>query len=70
MDSCGRGKDNWHAIRLSDSTCAMWPSVLVRRGQTARKKWANLPLSWNGGYHRLESCTPYPDANFYAIHPS
>ena len=48
----------------------LWRSVLVRRSQTARKKWAKYgPIfdRWIPTPHVLH---PYPDARFYATHPS
>jgi len=48
----------------------LWRSVLVRRSQTARKKWAKYGPIFDRWIPTPRILHPYPDARFYATHPS
>jgi group II intron reverse transcriptase/maturase len=48
----------------------LWRSVLVRRSQTARKKWAKYGPIFDRWIPTPRILHPYPDACFYATHPS
>jgi group II intron reverse transcriptase/maturase len=48
----------------------LWRSVLVRRSQTARKKWAKYGPIFDRWIPTPRVLHPYPDARFYATHPS
>jgi group II intron reverse transcriptase/maturase len=48
----------------------LWRSVLVRRSQTARKKWAKYGPIFDRWIPPPRVLHPYPEARFYATHPS
>jgi RNA-directed DNA polymerase len=48
----------------------LWRSVLVRRSQTARKKWAKYGPIFDRWIPPPRILHPYPEARFYATHPS
>jgi group II intron reverse transcriptase/maturase len=48
----------------------LWHNVLVRRSQTARKKWEKLTPVLERWIPPPRILHPYPDARFYATHPS
>ena len=48
----------------------LWRNVLVRRSQTARKKWEKLSPLLERWIPPPRVLHPYPDARFYATHPS
>jgi RNA-directed DNA polymerase len=48
----------------------LWRNVLVRRSQRARKKWELLTPIFDRWIPRPRILHPYPQARFYAIHPS
>jgi group II intron reverse transcriptase/maturase len=48
----------------------MWRSVLVRRSQRAQIRWERLAPVFNRWIPEPRNLHPYPDARFYATHPS
>ena len=48
----------------------LWRNVLVRRSQTARKKWERYTPVFERWIPAPRVLHPYPDARFYATHPS
>ncbi|HUD14510.1 MAG TPA: group II intron reverse transcriptase/maturase, partial [Terracidiphilus sp.] len=48
----------------------LWHSVLVRRSQAARKKWEKLTPVLERWIPSPRVLHPYPEARFYAAHPS
>jgi RNA-directed DNA polymerase len=48
----------------------LWRSVLVRRSQTARKKWEKLIPVFERWIPSPYVLHPHPEARFYATHPS
>jgi RNA-directed DNA polymerase len=48
----------------------LWYQVLVRRSQRARKRWETLAPLFERWIPRPTVLHPYPDARFYATHPS
>jgi len=48
----------------------LWRSVLVRRSQRARKRWEQLAPVFERWIPYPRVLHPYPDARFYATHPS
>jgi RNA-directed DNA polymerase len=48
----------------------LWRNVLVRRSQTARKKWEKFTPVLDRWVPPPRVLHPYPDARFYATHPS
>jgi RNA-directed DNA polymerase len=48
----------------------LWRSVLARRSQTARKKWEKLIPVFERWIPSPYILHPYPEARFYATHPS
>jgi RNA-directed DNA polymerase len=48
----------------------LWRNVLVRRSQRARKKWKTLTKVFDRWLPYPRILHPYPDARFYATHPS
>jgi group II intron reverse transcriptase/maturase len=48
----------------------LWHSVLVRRSQTARKKWEKFTPVFDRWIPSPCVLHPYPEARFYATHPS
>ena len=48
----------------------LWRNVLVRRSQTARKKWEKLTPVFERWIPSPYVLHPYPEARFYATHPS
>jgi hypothetical protein len=48
----------------------LWHSVLVRRSQTARKKWEKFTPVFERWIPSPCVLHPYPEARFYATHPS
>jgi len=48
----------------------LWRSVLIRRSQKARKKWAKYGPIFDRWIPTPRILHPYPDARFYATHPS
>jgi len=48
----------------------LWHSVLVRRSQRARKKWEKFTPVFDRWVPTARVLHPYPDARFYATHPS
>ena len=51
-------------------TNRLWRNVLVRRSQRARKKWKSLTKVFDGWLPYPHVLHPYPNARFYASHPS
>jgi group II intron reverse transcriptase/maturase len=50
--------------------CRLWHSVLVRRSQRAEMRWERLTPVLNRWIPPPRVLHPYPDARFYATHPS
>jgi RNA-directed DNA polymerase len=50
--------------------CRRWHSVLVRRSQRAQMRWERLTQVLNRWIPPPRVLHPYPDARFYATHPS
>lgn len=50
--------------------CRLWRNILVRRSQTARKRWDLLLPALNRWIPTPRILHPYPNARFHAIHPS
>jgi group II intron reverse transcriptase/maturase len=50
--------------------CRLWQSVLVRRSQRAKMCWERLTPVLNRWIPPPRVLHPYPDARFYATHPS
>ena len=50
--------------------CRLWQSVLVRRSQRAQMRWERLTPVLNRWIPPPRVLHPYPDARFYATHPS
>jgi len=50
--------------------CRLWQSVLVRRSQRAEMRWERLTPALNRWIPPPRVLHPYPDARFYATHPS
>jgi group II intron reverse transcriptase/maturase len=50
--------------------CRLWQSVLVRRSQRARMRWERFTSVLNRWIPPPRVLHPYPDARFYATHPS
>ena len=50
--------------------CRLWHSVLVRRSQRAQMRWERLTPVLNRWIPPPRVLHPYPDARFYATHPS
>ena len=50
--------------------CRLWQSVLVRRSQRAQMRWERLTPVLNRSIPLPRVLHPYPDARFYATHPS
>jgi len=50
--------------------CRLWQSVLVRRSQRAKMCWARFTPVLNRWIPPPRVLHPYPDARFYATHPS
>ena len=50
--------------------CKLWQSVLVRRSQRAEMRWERLTPVLNRWIPPPLVLHPYPDARFYATHPS
>jgi group II intron reverse transcriptase/maturase len=50
--------------------CRLWQSVLVRRSQRAKMRWERLTPVLNRWIPPPRVLHPYPDARFYATHPS
>ena len=50
--------------------CRLWQSVLVRRSQRAQMCWERLTPVLNRWIPPPRVLHPYPDARFYATHPS
>jgi group II intron reverse transcriptase/maturase len=48
----------------------LWRNVLVRRSQRARKKWEKFTPVFDRWIPTPRVLHPYPDARFYATHPS
>jgi RNA-directed DNA polymerase len=48
----------------------LWRNVLVRRSQTARKKWTKYGPVFDRWIPTPRILHPYPEARFYATHPS
>jgi RNA-directed DNA polymerase len=48
----------------------LWRNVLVRRSQTARKKWEKFTPVFERWIPSPQVQHPYPEARFYATHPS
>ena len=48
----------------------LWRNVLVRRSQRARKKWEKFAPVFKKWIPTPRVLHPYPDARFYATHPS
>ena len=48
----------------------LWYQALARRSQRARKRWETLTPLFERWIPRPKVLHPYPDARFYAIHPS
>jgi RNA-directed DNA polymerase len=50
--------------------CRLWRSVLVRRSQRAKMRWERFTPVLNRWIPPPRVLHPYPDARFYATHPS
>ena len=50
--------------------CRLWQSVLVRRSQRAKMRWERFTPVLNRWIPPPRVLHPYPDARFYATHPS
>jgi RNA-directed DNA polymerase len=50
--------------------CRLWRSVLVRRSQRAKMCWERFTPVLNRWIPPPRVLHPYPDARFYATHPS
>src|SRR5271157_342064 len=50
--------------------CRLWHSVLVRRSQRAQMRWERFTPVLNRWIPPPRVLHPYPDARFYATHPS
>jgi group II intron reverse transcriptase/maturase len=50
--------------------CRLWQSVLVRRSQRAKMRWERFTPVLNRWIPSPRVLHPYPDARFYATHPS
>src|ERR1700687_2486511 len=50
--------------------CRLWQSVLVRRSQRAKMRWERFTPVLNWWIPPPRVLHPYPDARFYATHPS
>jgi hypothetical protein len=50
--------------------CRLWQSVLVRRSQRAKMCWERFTPVLNRWIPPPRVLHPYPDACFYATHPS
>src|SRR6267378_1761757 len=50
--------------------CRLWQSVLVRRRQRAQMRWDRFTPVSNRWIPAPRVLHPYPDARFYATHPS
>ncbi|MGA8443313.1 MAG: hypothetical protein WB762_25745 [Candidatus Sulfotelmatobacter sp.] len=50
--------------------CRLWQSVLVRRSQRAKIRWERFTPVLNRWIPPPRVLHPYPDARFYATHPS
>src|SRR5216683_4751325 len=50
--------------------CRLWQSVLVRRSQRAQMRWERFTPILNWWIPPPRVLHPYPDARFYATHPS
>src|SRR5580692_3437132 len=50
--------------------CRLWQSVLVRRSQRAEMRWERFTPVLNRWIPPPRVLHPYPDARFYATHPS
>ena len=50
--------------------CRLWQSVLVRRSQRAQMRWERFTPILNRWIPPPRVLHPYPDARFYATHPS
>src|SRR6266403_773216 len=50
--------------------CRLWQSVLVRRSQRAQMRWERFTPVLNRWLPPPRVLHPYPDARFYATHPS
>src|SRR5580700_2642852 len=50
--------------------CRLWQSVLIRRSQRAKMRWERFTTVLNWWIPPPRVLHPYPDARFYAIHPS
>jgi RNA-directed DNA polymerase len=48
----------------------LWRNVLIRRSQRARKKWEKFAPVFDRWIPTPRVLHPYPDARFYATHPS
>jgi RNA-directed DNA polymerase len=48
----------------------LWYQALARRSQRARKRWETLVPIFERWIPRPHVLHPYPDARFYATHPS
>jgi hypothetical protein len=48
----------------------LWRSVLIRRSQRAQVRWERLTPLLNRWIPQPHVLHPYPDARFYATHPS
>jgi hypothetical protein len=48
----------------------MWRNILVRRSQRAQIRWERLTPVFNRWIPEPQNLHPYPDARFYATHPS
>ena len=50
--------------------CRLWQSVLIRRSQRAKMRWERFTPVLNRWIPPPRVLHPYPDARFYATHPS
>ena len=50
--------------------CRLWQSILVRRSQRAKMRWERFTPVLNRWIPPPRVLHPYPDARFYATHPS
>jgi RNA-directed DNA polymerase len=73
-----RGYYQYHAVPGNTTqlrifklrVCRLWQSVLVRRSQRAKMRWERFTPVLNWWIPPPRVLHPYPDARFYATHPS
>ena len=61
---------NTTQLRIFKLRVCLWQSVLVRRSQRAKMRWERFTPVSNRWIPPPYVLHPYPDARFYATHPS